>query len=239
MSSYVTEYACRTGRALPFVLRSGRRYLQARRAVRQLPVVQAAPSRTAEGAAVRRGLAMTPVSKLAFGPLRGVVQLSADPADYLAGSARATVRRKVRAAERAGIGWRLVVSYDEKMRLLDAANRYERHNERPEYRNAQPQNDDLLDMSLWLTATNRAGKDIMLVVLPVDRAWATLRYYRTLEATDDASLARYAMMPVVAEALVARGVRFLADTADPKWLPPGLRHFQRMVGFRLVRVQIR
>lgn len=46
-------------------------------------------------------------------------------------------------------------------------------------------------------------------------------------------------MPALAEALAERGVRYLVDTAEPQWLPGGLRHFQRMIGFRLVRVRLR
>ena len=40
------------------------------------------------------------------------------------------------------------------------------------------------------------------------------------------------------ERLRAEGVRHLVDTRSPAELPNGLRHFQRMLGFRICRVAV-
>ena len=47
------------------------------------------------------------------------------------------------------------------------------------------------------------------------------------------------MTQVLVETLSARGVRYLVEGTHPAELPNGLRHFQRMVGFRLHRVVAR
>jgi hypothetical protein len=47
------------------------------------------------------------------------------------------------------------------------------------------------------------------------------------------------MTGVLAEELAARGARFACDFISPFRLPPGLREFSRMVGFRTHRVQVR
>jgi hypothetical protein len=47
------------------------------------------------------------------------------------------------------------------------------------------------------------------------------------------------MTQVLVATLSERGVRKLVDGIHPADLPNGLRHFQRMVGFRLARVSAR
>jgi hypothetical protein len=47
------------------------------------------------------------------------------------------------------------------------------------------------------------------------------------------------MTQVLVETLAARGVRYWVEGTHPAELPNGLRHFQRMVGFRLHRVLAR
>jgi hypothetical protein len=37
---------------------------------------------------------------------------------------------------------------------------------------------------------------------------------------------------VLAERLIGVGVRYLVNTVPPFGLPPGLRHFQKMLGWR-------
>jgi hypothetical protein len=46
------------------------------------------------------------------------------------------------------------------------------------------------------------------------------------------------MTEVLVERLARLGVRHLVDGSNLFWLPNGLRHFQRMVGFRIVRLRI-
>jgi hypothetical protein len=238
LAQFFGRYSERAGSTLSFVLRHPRSVLRAAGALRRIPSAVAAPGASAEGEAVRTGLTARLPDRLLLAGVRGVLVLPDDPADYTDGHSRATVRRKVRAAEKAGIAWHAVESDAERRELLRLADDHERRNEREQYRDPTPENDDLLGYPLWLVATGRDGTPLMLVVTPADAGWATLRYFRTLVGTDDASLARYFMMPPLVAALRARGVRYLADTAAPQWLPAGLRHFQRMVGFRLLRVRL-
>ena len=43
---------------------------------------------------------------------------------------------------------------------------------------------------------------------------------------------------VLVERLVSLGVRYLVDTTNLFWLTNGLRHFQQMVGFSVVRIRV-
>jgi hypothetical protein len=45
-------------------------------------------------------------------------------------------------------------------------------------------------------------------------------------------------MPALVAALAERGVRHLVDSTPPPQLSNGLRHFQRMVGYRYARVRV-
>jgi hypothetical protein len=174
-------------------------------------------------------------SRRAMLGVSAVLETPTRPGTYEEGRSRATVRRKIRAAEKQGVTVRAVRMAD-RANLLALADYHERANERDEYRNASPDNDDLLEYDLWLAAYDAYDQPIMLAVIPCAGEWAVLRYFRTLTAGQASSDARYLMAREVAEALAARGVRALVDTARPHWLPNGLRHFQRMIGFRLVRI---
>ena len=76
-------------------------------------------------------------------------------------------------------------------------------------------------------------------VAPRDGEFATLRYFRTLGAGDAHSDARYLATSALVAELAQHGVRYLLDTATPAEQTNGLRHFQRMVGFRYARVKLR
>ncbi len=237
-SAFLADYAAREQSAAAYLRGHLREFVAAREAIGALPGFDADLGETSEGMAVRAGLRTTPAWRTAFRGVRSVLVLPASGDRYLEGPDRATVRRKHRAAERAGLRFHAVTSLDERIELLEIANEHERLGALDSYRTNAPDNDDLLGIGLWLVATDADGTPIMLAVMPVDSGWATLRYYRTLQTSEHASLARYWMMSAVVDALVARGVRVLADTADPRWLPMGLRHYQRMIGFRLARVRL-
>jgi hypothetical protein len=74
-------------------------------------------------------------------------------------------------------------------------------------------------------------------VVPVDGEWSSLWYYRTIGQGQAQSDARYLLMDALVEELVLPGVRYLLDGRAPAGLPNGLRHFQRMAGFRIYRVR--
>lgn len=175
------------------------------------------------------------LSRRAMSGISAVLRTPETPGTYLDGHARATVRRKLRAAARAGVTVRPVPGAD-RVAMLRLADRYERENERVAYRVEHPDNADLLDYDMWFAAYDGDSAPLMLSVIPTAGQWGTLRYFRTLAPGSSASDSRYLMAAVVAEALQDRGVRYLVDTARPHWLPNGLRHFQRMIGFRLVRI---
>ena len=169
--------------------------------------------------------------------LRSVLSLPTDGTPYNQGRARATQRRKARAALRLGVTTHMVGQDSERRELLARANAFERVNPRPLYRVEQPENDDLLDFDFWMAA-HHEGEAIVLAVIAVDGEFALLRYLRTLTHTDASSAARYLVTEKVADALVARGVRYLVNGVNPFKMPAGLLHFSRMVGFRLVRLRV-
>jgi hypothetical protein len=210
------------------------------RAVRRLPRLEAAPTGSAGGRAVRRVLA----SRASYGiPARllgtAALEVPADPDDYLAGRRAQTLRRRIRSAERRGLKVRRVEERSERHDLVAMANRAEQSHVDPAYRVPTPHNDDLLDHDLWLTVEDPEGRVLLLAVTPVDGELATLRYFRTLGSGDAHSDARYLATGALVAELAALGVRYLLDTATPAEQTNGLRHFQRMVGFRYVRFRLR
>jgi hypothetical protein len=207
---------------------------------RRLPVLRVSSTGDAEGDAVRRELSRgggrllrTPLHRVS-----GAISVPTDPADYQAGSSKQTLRRKVRAAEKRGVTWEFVVDPVLRRALVEIADEHERQNPRERYRAENPSNQDLLDYDLWLLARTRDGEPLLLSVTPVDGGVGALRYFRTLSADEAGSDARYLMTNVLVAELARRGVHHLVDTTISMHLSHGLRHFQRMVGFRLIRIEI-
>lgn len=220
---------------LGFVVRRPSTALQVFLDIRALPRLTAVLPVGREAAAVRAQMMRHKTSRRAMSGVSAVLRVPTVPGGYLEGHERATVRRKIRAAMKQGVTVRPVPAGD-RPGLLELADRHEQENEREQYRTAEPKNSDLLDYDTWFAAYDEHGRPIALAVTPIAGEWATLRYFRTLQTGQAASDARYYLTQAVAEELCSRGVRHLVDTARPHWLPNGLRHFQRMVGFRLVRV---
>ena len=227
------------GRRARFLLANTRETWAAMRAVRRLPVVEASPSDTPSGRAVRRIVA-TRASYGVPGRLLGtaVLEVPEDGAEYLLGRRAQTLRRKIRSAERHGLEVRRIDDVAERRALVDVANHAERTHVDPSYRVPMPRNDDLLDHDVWLTVDDAEGLPLLLVVTPYDGEFAALRYFRTLGASDAHSDARYLASAALVAELARRGVRYLLDTANPAEQTNGLRHFQRMVGFRYARVKL-
>ena len=239
LAAFWTAYVDGPHRGLGFVVRHPWLLLGAFRATRRLPVVLAAPSGGAGGRSIRRTLTTRgPLAAPARMLGSAVLAVPADPAQHLEGRRAQTLRRKIRAAERAGVTWRPVTDPDERRALVETANRAEREHVDPEYQVADPRNDDLLDHDLWLVAEDPAGTPLLLSVTPVDGELATLRYFRTLGSGPVHSDSRYLMTHALVVELAARGVRWLIDTEPPGAQTNGLRHFQRMVGFRYARVRL-
>jgi hypothetical protein len=247
LAGFLTDYvsdreehaADGSGHALRFAARNPVSTAAAVVAVLRLPLL---PARLGSGPAAdvlrstlrTRHLGGLPVAATGV----AVLDVPADPAEYVLGAHRQTLRRKVRAAQKKGVGWRTVDDPAERRALVERANAAEQAHEDTQYRVDAPDNADLLAHDLWLVATDADGEPIMLSVTPVDGEWGLLRYFRTLGSSPAHSDARYLLMPVLVEQLAARGVRHLTDSTPPPQLSNGLRHFQRMVGYRYARVKV-
>lgn len=239
LAAFWTAYVDAGRPGLRWALAHRREVRDAVRAIRALPVLEARPSDTPGGRAVCDVIA----TRVSYGvPARllgtAVLEVPADPEEHLVGKRAATLRRKIRAAEKHGTKVRPVDDDAERRALVRAADEAEQEHVDPGYRVEDPDNDDLLAHDLWLVAEDGAGTPLLLAVAPYDGQLAVLRYFRTLGRSDEHSDARYLATSALVEALSARGVRYLLDTATPPEQTNGLRHFQRMVGFRYARVRL-
>lgn len=239
LAAYWSAYVDEDRPGVRFVVRHPRESLAALRAIRSLPGLVASPSDTPGGRAVRRVLA-TRVTYGVPARLLGTAALAvpADPDGYTEGRRAQTLRRKIRAAEKQGVKIRRVEDRAERAELVARANAAEQLHRDPTYRVTAPDNDDLLLHDVWLTADDAQGNPLLLAVAPHDGEFATLRYFRTLGAGEAQSDARYLATAALVTELGRHGVRHLLDTATPPEQTNGLRHFQRMVGFRYVRVRL-
>jgi hypothetical protein len=222
-----------------YLLRRPRSTAAAFASARRLPTLRVSTSGTVEGRAVRRELSRgarrlrTPLHNVS-----GAISIPDSFREYEEGSAKQTLRRKVRAAQKRGVTYEVVTDPSLKHELVEIADAYERANPRERYRAASPSNADLLDYDLWLLARTADGTPLLLSVTPIDDGVAALRYFRTLSASPEASDARYLMTWALVRELTGRHVHHLVDTTISMHLSHGLRHFQRMVGFRLLRLEV-
>jgi hypothetical protein len=165
------------------------------------------------------------------------LKLPTEPGQYSLGASKQTLRRKVRRARQLGVHWAEVSDPQERQELLKLAEEYERNHPDATYRNPNPDISDLLSYQLWLAAYSAENRPLLLSVTPVDGELATLTYFRTIGAGEEQSNARYLMTEILVEHLVGCGVRYLFDGGGLA-IPNGSRHFQRMLGFRIVRIYI-
>jgi hypothetical protein len=159
-----------------------------------------------------------------------------EPDQYWLGASKQKLRLEVRRAQKHGAHWAEVSDPQERQELLKLAEDYERTHPDETYRNPNPDISDLLRYQLWLAAYSAEGHPLLLSVTPVDGELATLAYFRTLGAGEEQSNARYLMTEILVEHLVGCGVRILLDGGSLA-MPNGHRHFQRMLGFHIVRVR--
>ena len=240
LSDFWSGYVEHGQRGPRYLLRHPVATVSALAAIVRLPVLHAALPDTPEGRVVHATLTRPGLLGSSFGRTGiAVLDVPADAEDYCQGAHRQTLRRKVRSAEKQGVTWRPVDDPAERAALLAVANRAESEHADDTYRNEHPDNGDLLDHALWLAASGPDGTPVLLSVTPTDGEWAQLRYFRTLGSSRLHSDARYLMTQVLVETLSRRGVRHLVEGTHPAELSNGLRHFQRMVGFRLARVTAR
>jgi hypothetical protein len=240
LSRYFEQYVARGSPGLRHVVRHPHQTLVALAALSRIPRLTAELSDSVEAAVIRRFIARPPaIGRTAIRRVAAVLVLPDQASDYSLGHSKQTLRRKVRAAQKLGVRWARVDSYDERRRLLDLAEQHERNHPLAEHRQTNPANTDLFEYRLWLAAYSADGRPLLLSVTPVDGEWALLRYFRILHVGKEYSNARYFMTQVLVEQLATMGVRYLADSGAPAGLPNGLRHYQRILGFRIFRVRLR
>lgn len=239
LSEYLTAYVARDGSMAAFVRHNVAATVRAFRDIRLLPRLTVRPAAGVEGDGLRRGLAAPIGSRLVLGGLRSALRLPDDPETYTLGSARSkhTLRRKNRRAEREGVVCRTIDDPEQRRLIVQHAADHERFHPDPAYRNDDPDTHLLVPFSIWVGAFRGDVLEV-LAVIPHEGDFAVLRYFRQLGDGEVASDSRYLLMTALVHELRRRGVRYLIDDASPQWLGNGIRHFQRMVGFRLVRVRL-
>jgi hypothetical protein len=235
LRDYLEAFTDSESSRLLFLLRHPVWSVASLRALRRLERLAASPADTVEGRKIRWGL------ECLSGPLHAVaISVVPDsPAQVGQGAHNQTLRRKVRSANRRGITCVLVDDRAERDRLYAAAAEYEQCHPMAAYRNAEPDNADMFDFGLWMAAYAADGRPLLLTVAPVDGEWAMLRYFRTIGSGEEQSDARYLAHYALVTQLAGMGVRYLFDVTSLASLPKGLRHYQRMVGFHIVKVRVR
>jgi hypothetical protein len=246
VSRYFEDYVDGGKPGYIYVVRHPFKSLSVLIALFQLPCLHVAPrSAGAEGAAIRALLSpratalLSPRSMLtrATGFATAALQLPLEPGQYSLGASKQTLRRKVRRARMLGVRWAEVSDPQERLDLLKHAEESERTHPDPRYRNPDPDIRSLLSYRLWLAAYSAEGTPVLLSVTPVDGELAALGYFRTVGSGKEQSNARYLMTEVLIEHLVEREVRYLLDGGGLA-IPNGIRHFQRMLGFRIYRTRM-
>lgn len=242
LSDSFAEHGARGAEGALAFLRRPRVALRSLLLISRLPVLAARLDGSGDGDTVRSGLLRT--NRLARALVRGttaVLVLPDDPADFVAGSSasKRSLRTKYNKATRQGFQVLRPRTDEERRALLVVAARYEREHRDERYRNEQPELDHLLAVRHWFVAADADGTPLLLAVPGVSGEWAVLEHFKTLQDSDDARLARFWMSVEIVAELRALGVRYFADVLSPIGLPPGLRDFQRRLGYRLFRVVVR
>jgi membrane-associated phospholipid phosphatase len=172
-----------------------------------------------------------------IGIVTAVLIIPIEHGQYSLGASKQTLRRKVRSSRKLGVSWAEVTDPQERQKLIKLAEEYERNHPNPIYRTERPDLGWLLNYRLWLVAYSAVGNPLVLSVTPIDGEFALLRYFRTIGDGEGQGDARYLMTEVLVEHLVDHGVRYLVDGGGLA-MPNGIRHFHRMVGFRLFRIRV-
>ena len=244
--SYFENYVSFGKRGYIYVLGHLGQSVGALIALFRLPCLQVAPSAASvDGRTIRDSLSPPTTALLSgrsvltriTGLATGALILPAEPGQYSLGASKQTLRRKVRRAQKRGVRWAEVSDQQERQRLVKLAEDYEKVHPDETYRNTEPDLSWLLDHRLWLVAYSATGDPLLLSVTPIDGELALLGHFRTIGSGDEQSDARYLMTEVLVEHLIGRGVRYLVD-AGSLAIPNGIRHFQRMLGFHIVRIRV-
>lgn len=235
------EAANNSGSKIPIYLaKNPKSTFRAIRFISKLPRLSAHLSNAPEGVTIQQNLNRVCLAKTLKLANTGacILSIPEDPAEYSAGSSKQTLRRKVRAAVKYGITCRAITDTMQQRELATTLDRIIRTKSNPLYRNQDADSSDLIGGGLWTVAFSQDGEPLVVAVTPVDGSWALLRSFVSLGDTPQHSDARYLLTQAMVERLADHRVRYLVDSRGPSELPNGLRHFQRMLGFRIARIQI-
>jgi hypothetical protein len=234
LAAVLSEYA----RAGPWEHRHPVVTLRVAALLRRLPVRTCRLSRSRDGLLIAHYL-----DKRTLGlstPLHQAVtclDLPEVPGTYDEGPERATQRRHARKAIKAGVTWTRVSDPAEREQFVALTEEKARLDLQGDFEPEVVNFPSMLETDHWLAAW-LDGEPLLLAVTAVDGEWAMLRYFGSYGSSPVASSTRYLMTGVLAEDLAARGVRQLVDNKSALRMPPGVRHFSRMVGFRTRRVRV-
>ena len=239
VSRYFEDFAGRSESQLKYVLRHPVATAATLRAIRDLPELRIQLSAGGQGAAIREQLDLARLRRNVLAGATSVLGLPERAEDYSRGSSGSTyaIRKRGKVAQDLGVRIEPVDTAEQRLHLCGVADAYERVNPREASRNERADNSDMLDHRYWFVA-QVDDRPVGLAVLPADGQWAAMRYFRTLEVSDVATLARYLMMQEVVSTLVGNGVRMVVVGLGPHRMNNGVRQFQRMMGFRVVRLRV-
>ncbi|WP_375388252.1 hypothetical protein [uncultured Amnibacterium sp.] len=239
VSRYFERFVDRSGSQLRHVLTHPRNTVALLRTIRALPAVEVRLPGGPQADAIRAQLGRAWLRRGALAGATSVLGLPERAEDYARGSSgsRYTLRKRSRAASELGVLVERVDDAEARRALCAVADAYERVNPRAASRNEAADNSDMMTHRFWFVA-RVDGRPVVLAVLPAEGEWAAMRYFRTLEESEVATLARYLLMREIVTALVAHGVRAVVVGLGPHRMGNGVRQFQRMMGFRIVRLRV-
>lgn len=200
------------------------------RAVKRLPTLSFTLSECAQGVEIARNFS----GRRAGIPKRlavSVLEIPIDPKLYMKGRSKQALRTNCRRARDTGISCRQLDPSDARKRvgqLLEA--RQESYLFDALARHAD---DDLGDF--WV-AEDASNEPVVLALTTADSSFARLDWMMTAPRSEKSD-ARYLISSYIVESLSARGIRHLG--VDSVFLlPPGLRHFQQLLGFQPTNISI-
>lgn len=206
-----------------------------------LPRLDASLSDSPEGQLISRSLRRICIARVLRLADTGacILDIPDEAGAFSLGSKKQTLRRKVRAAEKAGITCCPVTEKAEQSSLarqLDAAYKVKSD---LRYREYHSDHSRFVGVGLWTVAYGPQGEPLVVAVTPRDGEWALLQIFVSLGETCNHSDARYLLTQKIVDRLHEEGVRHLVDTSSPAELSNGLRHFQKMLGFHIARIRLR
>jgi hypothetical protein len=213
--------------------------LQAVRDILSLPEIEACLSGNSDGQLIKQALERPVLARWSLARTGAcVLPIPSIPEEYALGSSKQTLRRKSRSAEKAGVICRSILDLAEQRRLIALLDKALMLKSDPRYRSDNPDHSFLVGIGLWSVAYGPNGEPLVIAVIPREGAWALLRLFISLGETPRHSNARYLLNQFVVKQLSQQGIQYLVDAVSPAELTNGLRHFQRMLGFRITRVKV-